>query len=256
MEQFRDFMGMQLHGVSMWNYGYAFLAVFGGFMLKWITSLVLRRLSKVADKTKIKFDDIVIRALDKPLGWGFVLAGVFAAVVLLPFPEEPVDISRFLVAVCTGAATLIGVWFCLKLIDGFGEYLQAKAAKTESKLDDQIVPIARRSMKVFLVLLGAVLFLQNLGYSVGSLIAGVGISGAAMAFAAKDTLANFFGVLVIFLDKPFQVGDWIEVAGIEGTVEEIGLRITRVRTFANSLITVPNHKFTEGVINNWSQMRK
>ncbi len=256
MDRFYDFMSMDLYGVSMWSYGYAFLAVFGGFLLKWITSLVLGRLGKVADRTSFKFDDIVLEALDRPLGWGFVLGGVYAAVVLLPFPEKPVDVHRFLVAMCTGAATLLGVWFCMRLIDGFGTYLQAKAEKTDSKLDDQIVPIARRSLKVFMVLLGGVLFLQNLGYSVGSLIAGVGISGAAVAFAAKDTLANFFGVLVIFLDKPFQIGDWIEVAGEEGTVEEIGLRVTRIRTFANSVITIPNHKFTEGVINNWSRMKK
>ena len=256
MEQFYEFMGMELYGVAMWDYGYAFLAILAGFLLKWITSLALGKLGKVADRTRFKFDDIVLGALDRPLGWGFVLGGVYVSIVLLPFPTEPVDVSRFLVAMCTGAATLLGVWFCLRLIDGFGEYLQARAAKTESKLDDQIVPIARRSLKVFLVLFGAVLFLQNLGYSVGSLIAGVGIGGAALAFAAKDTLANFFGVLVIFLDRPFQIGDWIEVDGQEGTVEEIGLRITRIRTFANSLLTIPNHKFTGGVINNWSQMKK
>lgn len=256
MDRFYDFMGMELYGVSMWNYGYAFLAILGGFLAKWITSLLLGRLSKVADKTSFKFDDIVLAALDRPLGWGFVLGGVYAAVMLMPFPKDPVDVHRFLVAMCTSAATLLGVWFCLRLVDGFGEYFEAKAARTESKLDDQIVPIARRSLKVFLVLFGAVLFLQNLGYSVGSLIAGVGISGAALAFAAKDTLANFFGVLVIFLDKPFQIGDWIEVDGQEGTVEEIGLRVTRIRTFANSVLTVPNHKFTAGVINNWSQMKK
>lgn len=256
MEELREFLAIEVYGVTVWNYAYALLAIFGGFLLKWLTSLLLVRLAKAADKTKIKFDDIFLGALDRPLGWGFVLVGVWVAVVILPFPTEPVDVARFLVAMCKGVGTIIGIWFCLRLIDGFGNYLGVKAKETDSKLDDQIVPIARRSLKVFLVLIGGVLFLQNLGYSVGSLIAGVGISGAALAFAAKDTLANFFGVFVIFLDKPFQVGDWIEVAGVEGTVEEIGLRVTRVRTFANSMVTVPNHKFTQGVVNNWSQMKK
>jgi MscS family membrane protein len=249
-------MSVSVYGVELWDFGYALLAILGGFILKWLTTGVLSRLSKIADKTKVKFDDIILKALDRPLGWAFVLGGVYVAIVLLPFPEKPVDVERFLLAVCTGLATVIGIWFCLRLVDGFGEYFAAKAAKTKSKLDDQIVPIVRRSLKVFLVLLGGVVFLQNLGYSVGSLLAGVGIGGAAIAFAAKDMLANFFGVLVIFLDKPFQIGDWIEVAGEEGTVEEIGLRVTKIRTFANSVITIPNHKFTDGVVNNWSQMRK
>jgi MscS family membrane protein len=91
---------------------------------------------------------------------------------------------------------------------------------------------------------------------VGSLLAGLGIGGVAIALASKDTVANLFGSLVIFLDKPFQIGDWIEMGSIEGTVEEVGLRTTRVRTFANSLITIPNAKFTTEAVNNWSRMKK
>jgi MscS family membrane protein len=95
-----------------------------------------------------------------------------------------------------------------------------------------------------------------MGYSVGSLLAGLGIGGFAVAMASKDTVANLFGSLVIFLDKPFQIGDWIEMESTEGTVEEVGLRTTRIRTFANSLVTVPNLLFTSHTVNNWSRMKK
>jgi len=101
-----------------------------------------------------------------------------------------------------------------------------------------------------------VMILQNLGYSVTSLIAGVGLGGAALALASKDTVANLFGSLVIFIDRPFQIGDWVEIGPVEGTVEEVGLRVTLIRTFANSLITVPNAQLTTTAINNWSRMRK
>ena len=100
------------------------------------------------------------------------------------------------------------------------------------------------------------LVIQNLGYSIGSLLAGLGIGGAALALASKDTVANLFGSIVIFIDRPFQIGDWIEIGSIEGTVEEVGLRTTRIRTFANSLITLPNHTLTTSAIENWSAMQK
>ncbi|MBN1758779.1 MAG: mechanosensitive ion channel family protein [Chitinispirillaceae bacterium] len=125
-----------------------------------------------------------------------------------------------------------------------------RAKRTESKLDDQLIPIVRRSSKVFFFVIGVVLVLQNMGYSVGSLIAGLGIGAVAIAMASKDTVANLFGSLMIFLDKPFHIGDWIEMGSIEGTVEVVGLRTTRIRTFANSLITMPNSMFTTGAINN------
>lgn len=256
MEGFTEFMNGKLYGVTYWEYGAAFGAILGGFVLKWIMTLVLKALGKISKKTTFKFDDIVFAALDRPLGWGVVLLGLFVAIQVLPFPTEPVDVDRFLRALVKGMGAILVIWFAVKFVDGMADYFKEKAEGTKSKLDDQLVPIVHRSLKVFLVLLGAVLFLQNLGYSVGSLLAGVGIGGAALAFAAKDTLANIFGVLVIFLDRPFQVGDWIEVGDIEGTVEDIGLRVTRIRTFANSVITIPNSTFSASAINNWSRMKK
>ncbi|RMG99107.1 MAG: mechanosensitive ion channel family protein [Deltaproteobacteria bacterium] len=88
------------------------------------------------------------------------------------------------------------------------------------------------------------------------MVAGLGIGGAAFALAAKDTVANLFGAIVIFVDRPFQVGDWVEIGSTEGTVEEIGLRVTQIRTFLNSVITIPNAQLTTTPINNWSRMRK
>jgi len=100
------------------------------------------------------------------------------------------------------------------------------------------------------------MIIQNAGGDVGSLLAGFGIGGVAVAMASKDTIANLFGSVVIFIDRPFQIGDWVDIGGQEGTVEEVGLRVTRIRTFANSLITVPNSQLTTTAINNWSRMQK
>src|SRR5690606_12151232 len=130
-----------------------------------------------------------------------------------------------------------------------------KAAKTESKLDDQLVPLVRKALKVVTVIAGVLAILQNLNVNVASLLAGLGIGGVAVALAAKDTVANFFGSIMIFVDKPFQIGDWINVAGVEGIVEEVGFRSTRVRTFYNSLVTIPNAKFTELSVDNYGKRR-
>ena len=118
-------------------------------------------------------------------------------------------------------------------------------------MDDQVVPLATRAAKLTAVTLGVIFVLQNLGVDVASLLTGLGIGGLAIALAAQDTLANLFGSLTIFLDRPFHVGDWVILpGGVEGTVEEIGFRSTRVRTFSSSLVTVPNAQVTKGAIDN------
>src|SRR5690606_24921192 len=128
--------------------------------------------------------------------------------------------------------------------------MATKAESTDSKLDDQLVPLLRKAMKIFVVLVGALFLLQNLDVNVASLVAGLGIGGVAVALAAKDTIANFFGSLMIFIDRPFQIGDWVKIGETEGIVEVVGFRSTRVRTFYNSLVTVPNAHFTEAAIDN------
>ena len=246
----------ELLGIPLWKYLACLGALIVGFIGKKITQAVFGRLIRAASKSKLPFDDILLTALSKPFAWAVALAGVFVGLLIMPLPKEPVDIYRFVVAVLTATSVGLVVWVATRAADGVSDWWEKRATTTESKLDDQLVPIVRRSLKVFFYIIGLVLVLQNLGYSVGSLLAGVGIGGIAIAMASKDTVANLFGSLVIFLDKPFQIGDWIELGSIEGTVEEVGLRTTRVRTFANSQITVPNAKFTTEAVNNWSRMKK
>ncbi|MBN2528823.1 MAG: mechanosensitive ion channel family protein [Deltaproteobacteria bacterium] len=256
METLLAFFKAELLGIALWVYLASLGAIVAGFVGKKLVNIIFQRLQKLTAKTAVEFDDIFISALDKPVEWGVALGGVFIALLILPLPEEPINFAQFVSAMLSSAALVLMVWFCIRLVDGITNWWGKKAAQTESRLDDQLVPIIRKSLKAFLYVIGVVLILQNLGYSVSSLLAGLGIGGLAVAMAAKDTVANLFGSLVIFLDKPFQVGDWIEMSSVEGTVEEIGLRTTRIRTFANSRISVPNSSFTTDAVNNWSQMKK
>jgi MscS family membrane protein len=154
------------------------------------------------------------------------------------------------------AGVVLVIWALVRMVDRLCAWWEEKAKETETKLDDQLVPIVRQGLKAFLYIVGIVFIIQNLGYSVTSLVAGVGLGGAALALASQDTVANVFGSIVIFFDKPFQIGDWIAMGTTEGTVEDVGLRTTRVRTFANSLVTVPNALFTKNSVTNWSLMKK
>ncbi len=256
MAKWLELFSTEFLGIALWVYLAAFGAILVGFIAKKIVNIVFKRLIKASESTRFAFDDILFNSLSRPVEWAVALAGVFIALLILPIPKEPINIEKFVWSLLTGSSVALVVWFAIRLVDGLADIWAKKAAETETKLDDQLVPILRRSTKVFLFIIGVVLVLQNLGYSVGSLLAGLGIGGLAVAMASKDTVANLFGSLVVFLDKPFQIGDWVEMGDIEGTVEEVGLRTTRVRTFANSVITIPNLLFTTRPINNWSRMKK
>ena len=128
--------------------------------------------------------------------------------------------------------------------------MKARAELTETSLDDQLVPLFRKTAKVFVIGFGLVYLLNNLNFNLTALIAGVSIGGLAFALAAQDTIKNMFGSLMIFIDRPFQIGDLVSLEGTLGTIEEVGFRSTRVRTPANSLVSVPNGKVVDMVIDN------
>lgn len=142
-------------------------------------------------------------------------------------------------------------WLIVRLLDALiEEYIVPLTEKTKSDLDDQLLPLFRKGMKVIIWSLGIIVGLNNAGYDVGAIVAGLGIGGLAFALAAQDTVKNFFGGIMIFADKPFQVGDRIVVGGIDGTVKEIGIRSTRVQTLAGRIVTIPNSKFSDDAVEN------
>jgi len=140
-------------------------------------------------------------------------------------------------------------------IDIVVDVLARRAAQTDTKLDDSLVPLLRTIMRLFVVVIGILFVLQNLNVDVTSLVAGLGLGGLAFALAAQDTVRNLFGGITIFADKPFEVGDWVVVDGIEGTVESVGFRSTKVRTFYNSLVSVPNGNLIDAGIDNMGKRR-
>ena len=142
------------------------------------------------------------------------------------------------------------VWCAYRAADIFSELVEHAAGRTESRMDDLLAPFVRKTLKVFVTVFGVVFIASNVDIDVTSLLAGLGIGGVAIALAAKDTVENLFGSITVLFDHPFQVGDWVVIGDVEGTVEELGFRSTRIRTFYNSLVTVPNAKLINANVDN------
>ncbi len=180
------------------------------------------------------------------------LALIAAITVILGFPtlgfEGSVENVVNQVASLFGAGALVVLGF--RGVDVLTDVLERRADQTESRFDDQLVPLVSSALKGVVVLIGAVFVLGNLGVNVTSLLAGLGLGGLAVALAAQDTIRNLLGGVTIFADRPFQVGDWVVMNDIEGTVEHVGFRSSRVRTFYNSVVTVPNARIVDTHVDN------
>lgn len=238
--------------VSAERLGLAFFFIFLSLLSRRVIKYVFSHtLSKRVAKTRVQWDDDIVEHMPAPLAAVIQIVFWYAAALVLALPEEPNVRAVVLQGLRIGIIFAV-TWVFYRGIDVLALAAGRVAGKTESRLDDQLVPLLRTSFKVFLALLVAVVIVQEFGYSAASIIASLGIGGVAVALAAKDTLANFFGSIVVFTDRPFHVGDWVEFSGVEGTVEEVGFRTTRIRQFDKALVTVPNQMFTTSPITNYS----
>ncbi|MFA5624506.1 MAG: mechanosensitive ion channel family protein [Bradymonadales bacterium] len=231
--------------------GLALLGWFVGFCV----SFVLKRIHARIER-KLSIYGIVIGSLSRPIQFLCVVIGLYIGLLLLPAGENLAMVLSHVFVVLKALSVWVFIWVLLIMTDGFAQRFLEHAETTDSKIDDMLTPIIATMVKFLLIAMGVLLILQNMGYSITSLIAGLGLGGAAVALAAKDTIANVFGSLVVFLDKPFELGDWIDVNGVEGSVEEIRLRTTVIRTFDNTVVTMPNSLLTNTNVNNFARRVK
>jgi MscS family membrane protein len=185
---------------------------------------------------------------------GLALAGFIWIIGIqwLTLPEQLVLVLWIALLLFT-VTSMVFAGLCF--VDFLAAIFQAKAALTESKFDDILIPLVRKSAKVFVVAVGVVFLADNIDVDITSLLAGLGIGGLAFALAAKDTVENVFGSIAILVDRPFQIGDWVKINDTEGTVEMVGLRSTRIRTFYNSLVTIPNSNLIRATVDNLGMRR-
>lgn len=222
------------------------LSIFVYKLLAWFIRLgLLKGLRKL---NKSYEANAFLKRVVSPLS-GFLVLGF--AKTLVPSLLLPIDFNRFLMLGLSIWYSLLATLIFYRLIGFLADYFGTRAQRTEGKLDDQLVPLVSKFLKVLVILIGVAYILHGIGVDVTSYLVGISIGGLAVALAAQDTLKNLFGSAMIFLDRPFQIGDWINYNGMDGTVEEVGFRSTRVRTFYNSVITVPNGKLADSHVDNY-----
>ncbi|MEL0636205.1 mechanosensitive ion channel family protein [Marinomonas sp. TI.3.20] len=231
-----------------------FLTVLLTLFINFIVMKVLERINHQLDKTKTPWDNILIEAAQKPIGMFIWLIGITIAAEISGTELDPKFISLVNVIREVGVIVLL-VWFVLRCIKE-AERTLTTSEKIKTKVDYTTASAISKLLRVSVIITALLVILQTLGYSISGVLAFGGVGGIAVGFAAKDLLANFFGGLVVYLDRPFVVGDWIRSPdkNIEGTVENIGWRQTRIRTFDKRPLYVPNSTFSIISVENPSRM--
>jgi len=229
--------------------GLVFLAVVGDRIMRAIAG---RLAVRAANIQRIHLDREVLLSFERPIG---LLGGALAFELLLPILGIPAGVAQVLLLATSFVATVAAVWAAYRLVDVFCDYLLEKASRTSNRFDDMLVPLARRTLKIFVIVVGIVFVASRMSEDLWGIVAGLGLGSIAVGFAAQDSIENLFGTFTVLLDKPFQIGDWILVGELEGTIEQVGFRSTRIRTFYNSLITVPNRTFISSSVDNMGERR-
>lgn len=218
--------------------------------------LILHRIQSIPSiEGVISWMRLLLQALIKPLSLAVYVYGIYAAVSPLFSHFATSDGTNLVLDVAKRAADIGGTvalfWFLYRLVSLLDARLIKWADATESTIDNMLAPLVGKTLRVFIVIVGGMMVLQNLtGVQIGPLIASLGIGGLAVALAAKDSIANFFGTLTILFDKPFQVGERIVIDTHDGTVENVGFRSTRIRLLTGHLVTIPNEKIVNSAVEN------
>jgi len=232
-----------------------FVVVFSALLLNFIVKRLLVRLQKKLELTRNPWDDSIIDALQKPLSVLIWILGIAFAAEIIHTQTESAIFSAVKPIRDVGVIFVI-TWFLIRFVKRVEENIVKYAREGEKHIDITTVDAIAKLVRISIMITAALVVLQTMGYSISGVLAFGGIGGIAIGFAAKDLLANFFGGFMIYMDRPFAVGDWIRSPDrdIEGTVESIGWRLTRIRTFDKRPLYIPNSTFTSIAVENPSRM--
>lgn len=243
------------HGViDFAQVGIALGAISLALLLRWLVLMLLAKLTALVRRGGHELDQKLLGLVRRGASYVLVLAGLFVALSTLYLPVHPTDWHTLAWRAFLTLAIAAAVLLVYNVVDVLLTFAGGSKHSHAALFDRQLLPLLRDIVKVVLLVLAVAALVQNWGYDATTLLAGVGIGGLAVAFAAQDTIANVFGSLVIYTDRPFRVGDWVEIGDVEGTVEEIGIRSTRIRCFDRSIISVPNKSVSGTYIQNNSAM--
>ena len=246
-----DLLETTIYGNTFGQWAVAILYLAGAFVLaKGMYWFIRKFVKRIAKNTKTKLDDILVDMFEEPFIFAIALFGSYLAVNKLTLSEF---INGWVSKIYTFLVIINVTWFIARtIISLMDNYLRPKMQNSK-EMDRQVFPILRKSVATFIWGVGVVMALNNAGYDITAMIAGLGIGGLALAMAAQDSVSNFFGGFTIFTDHPFKAGDRISINGHAGTVCEIGMRSFRLKTYDKTEIVIPNSQVTNSIIENISR---
>lgn len=251
-EQFPFLLGKAVF-LENWQWlGLFAIIVTGMGFSRFIVFLLLLLFRRLFARQAFSLDKRLERDFVRPIRIAFMAWVWLLGLSTLGLPTQTLVVLHITAKTISAVAA---VWAVYRLIDILGSFLAEKASGTDTRFDDLLAPLLTRSLKVFVVVFGFVWVADVLDWQYKSVLAGLGLGGLAFALAAKDSISNIFGSLTVLMDRPFQMGDWVRIGDIDGNVETVGIRSTRIRTFYNSLITVPNSELINATVDNMGSRR-
>jgi len=248
VSKYGHFFQQTVFGVPFANLVLAvFVFLFVLLLRKLFTHIVLSFLQRVAKRSDTFYDDRIISALKDPLSFGFIVVGLHFFFLLI-FME-----TGFVKSVLNTLLIYTLFWAILSVIEALKELIYGLTSKFNPDLSKEMGNFILTILKIFIGGIGLAAILQVWGINVTALIASLGLGGLAFALAAKDTASNLFGSFALLADKSIRIGEWVKVGGVEGVVEDIGMRTTKIRSFQKTLITVPNQLVANQPIENFSR---
>lgn len=243
-------------GLETWALS-VFLIVLAALLLDFLQRRLMKRLEAVVSGTSNLWDDALFHAAVRPLTLLIWLVGISFALQAMPVRDDGGLFGEYLILSIRQLGVLAAfAWFLASFIRNIESNIISQAAKEGRTVDRTTIKALARVLQVTVIVTAVLVGLDTLGFNVAGLLAAGGIGGLAVGFAAKDLLANFFGGVTVFIDRPFGIGDWILIKdnGIEGVVENIGWRQTTIRKFDRRPVYVPNATFTTASVENPSRM--
>jgi MscS family membrane protein len=245
---------VDFHGTTVGCYVCALIVLILSWIARFIFIYIAKNfLAKLTARTETEADDKLVRKVKVPVGNIIFFIGLYFVVGVLRLPREPYNWHHLANNVVDTLIILMALWLVIRLVDLLEFILKEKWRRIGITQYDQVLPFVRDLAKIVAIAGAAVAVMIAWDKDPTVLLAGLGIGGLAIGFAAKDTIANIFGSITIFADRPFDVGDWVVIGDQEGVIEEVGFRTTKVRTFEKTLITIPNSIIANTPVNNFSR---
>jgi MscS family membrane protein len=218
-----------------------------------VTRIVMTPVREMAARTRKPLDDHAIQTIERPIR--LLVVGLGIAIVTALFDFNPA-LDRFADTLARALVLAAIALFIYNLLDMISFTTQTLRTLIGVEIEERLLPFLRVVVKVFIIVMGALIVIQEFGYDVTGLVASFGVIGLAFSLAAQDTASNVFGFTAIVGDNPFEVGDYIMSGDIAGVVEQVGVRSTRIRKLDQSLVVMPNNKLSSNPITNWTRLQK